>query len=219
MKSLILIPCYNTHIYIDKLLIQLRLNTDCKILVYDDGSSPALNIDLKKYGDVFFLRNEDNMGKGYIIKKALDFAKSNKFEYLVTIDGDMQHDPNEIHKFISLNKKYDFILGSRRFSYPMPIHRRLSNRITSFIISALTFKTIKDSQCGYRAYLLNSVNSKDLKENGFLLESELLLWNINKSSKVKNVNIKTIYSGSKSSINNVKDTLNFIKLIFRYVIA
>ena len=60
---------------------------------------------------------------------------------------------------------------------------------------------------------------ESLDENGFLLESELLLRNINKNSKVKNMKINTIYSGSKSSINNIRDTLNFIKLIFRYIIA
>ena len=219
MKTLILIPCYNTHTYIYKLLTQLRLHTNCDILVYDDGSSPAMNIDLKQFDGVILVRNETNMGKGYNIKKALEFSRLKKYEYLITIDGDLQHDPAEINKFISYGIDYDFVLGSRKFQNPMPFHRRISNIVTSFIISTLATKKIEDSQCGYRKYKVSAVYIENLKENGFLLESEILLRNIKKNTIIKNVKINTIYSGSKSSINNISDTFNFIKLIFRYIIA
>jgi len=219
MKTLILIPCYNTHIYIDNLLTQLRLHASNDILVIDDGSSPALSIDFNKHKSVFLVRNNNNMGKGYSIKKTLKFAKLKNYSNLVTIDGDMQHDPSEIIQFISCGENYDFVLGARKFKFPMPFHRRISNWMTSFIISSLISQNVKDSQCGYRKYKVDSINTDNLKENGFLLESEILLKNVNKTSKMKNININTIYAGSKSSINNISDTLNFIKLVFRYIIA
>ena len=45
MKSLILIPCYNTHEYLNDLISLLRSQSYNAILIIDDGSSPALNIE------------------------------------------------------------------------------------------------------------------------------------------------------------------------------
>ena len=101
----------------------------------------------------------------------------------------------------------------------MPIHRILSNTLTSFIISTLKNKKIKDSQCGFRRYKTSSINIESFNEYGYLFETELLLNNIHEKSKNENVPISTIYNDSKSSINNVGDTIKFIKVIMRYIFA
>ena len=219
MKLLILIPSYNTHIYKNKLLSILRKHTQEKILIYDDGSSPALNNDLEQYSNIIYIRNESNKGKGYVIKKGFEYAISNNYNYVVTIDGDLQHNPNEINKFILCDSNIDFVLGCRKFLFPMPMHRRISNTITSFVISLLVSKSIKDSQCGYRRYALNSITLNDLNEDGFLLESEILLKCLGNKSIIKNIGVQTIYSNSKSHINNIYDTFRFIKLIIRHIIG
>ena len=101
----------------------------------------------------------------------------------------------------------------------MPFHRKLSNVITSQILSILLSKPIKDSQCGYRRYKLSSIVSQNIEEKGYLFESEILLKTINENSTIENMPIPTIYSGSKSNINNVRDTLGFVKLIIKHIIA
>ena len=83
----------------------------------------------------------------------------------------------------------------------------------------LVSKSIKDSQCGYRRYALNSITLNDLNEDGFLLESEILLKCLGNKSIIKNIGVQTIYSNSKSHINNIYDTFRFIKLIIRHIIG
>jgi len=116
-----------------------------------------------------------------------------------------------------VNEKIDLVVGKRDFSKPMPFHRRISNKITSFIISILIRKKIKDSQCGYRKYKISSFNINSCIEKGFHFESEILLKSINRKSIIKHVNIETIYNmGNNSSIKNFSDTLKFISLIRRF---
>ena len=117
------------------------------------------------------------------------------------------------------SENVDFLLGCRKFSKPMPFSRIISNTITSKIISIFKSKTIKDSQCGYRRYRIDAIKDFTFVENGYLFESEILLNCINKNTDIKNIDIRVIYDGSPSHINKVSDSINFIKLILRYIFA
>ena len=98
----------------------------------------------------------------------------------------------------------------------MPLHRRVSNYLTSSIISFLVKNKIFDSQCGYRRYKVSLLSDQKFKEDGFQLESEILLKCIDTNTPIKHIDIPTIYNDSKSSIKNISDTFKFIKLIGRH---
>ena len=219
MKLLILIPCYNTHKYLNDLISLLKSQTHNKIMVVDDGSSPPLNTEDFEDNHLILIRNNINRGKGYSLKLGFKYALENDYTHVVTLDGDMQHDPMAINKFINPNKNIDFLLGHRTFSKPMPCSRIISNTITSKIISILKSKTINDSQCGYRRYKIKTIKKFIFVENGYLFESEILLNCINKNTDIKNIDIRVIYNDSPSHINKVRDSINFIKLILRYIFA
>jgi len=219
MKLLILIPCYNTHKYLNDLIPLLRSQTHNKIMIVDDGSSPSVNIENFEDNDLILIRNNINKGKGYSLKIGFKYAAENDYTHVITLDGDMQHDPMEINKFINADQSIDFLLGYRKFAKPMPLSRIISNTITSKIISILKTKTIYDSQCGYRRYKINTIKNLTFIENGYLFESEILLNCINKNINIENINIRVIYDSSPSHINKVNDSLNFIRLITRYIFA
>ena len=101
------------------------------------------------------------------------------------MDADFQHDPKLLDSFMKINEEISIILGRRDFSKTMPIHRRLSNKMTSFIISYICGKRILDSQCGYRRYKINMIKNLTFLENGYLFESEILLNCVN-----RNINIE-----------------------------
>ena len=131
MKSLILIPCYNTHKYLNDLISLLKSQTHNKIIVVDDGSSPPLNTEDFEDNHLILIRNNINRGKGYSLKLGFKYALENDYTHVITLDGDMQHDPMAINKFINPDKNIDFLLGYRKFSKPMPFSRIISNTITS----------------------------------------------------------------------------------------
>ena len=215
---MILIPCYNTHKYINDLISQIRLYTNKDILVFDDGSSPSIKLD-SEYDNIHILRSELNKGKGKSLIDGFKYAKNKEYTHVITMDGDLQHSPDDVDKFINAPSNFDFVLGSRQFKKPMPLHRMLSNYITSFIVSIFVNAKIMDSQCGFRRYKIDSLNLTKIDNPGYLYETEILLDNSLNSENCKNINIKTIYSDSISNINNIRDTFRFINVLVRHIIA
>ena len=215
MNTLIVIPAFNSQKSINILIDKISKITDNDILIYDDGSIPELIIDESSSNMLKILRNKTNKGKGYTLKESFNYALINNYTHILTIDSDMQHDPSLISKFLKIEPNILLVIGRRYFTKPMPLHRRLSNHLTSSIISFLVKNRISDSQCGYRRYKISLLSDKEFKENGFQFESEILLKCINKNSSIEHINIPTIYNDSKSSIKSMPDTLKFIKLIGR----
>jgi glycosyltransferase involved in cell wall biosynthesis len=190
-----------------------------RILIVDDGSEPPLNLPSHSSLDIQLTRHEENLGKGAALKSGFQyFFAENGVDLIVTLDADLQHPPEKIAEFIQAyrEEKGELIIGYRhRKPIVMPLSRILSNTLTSLIISAMTGQLVRDSQCGFRLLEKNAIDDIILKEVGFHLESELLILAGRKGVRFGFVKIPTIYQQEKSSINNVRDTLNFIQLIIR----
>ena len=182
------------------------------IIVVDDGSEVPISLKINK---VEVLRNDKNKGKGYSLVRAFKHAQENKFTSAITLDGDGQHDPNILNSFLKINNDIDIVIGNRDFRKPMPFHRILSNRITSFLLSLRSKNIILDSQCGYRKYNLDSLKFFTFKETGFHFESEVLIKVLSNGGTIDHIKIPTIYNNSKSYINKYSDTWKFIKLYIK----
>jgi hypothetical protein len=99
----------------------------------------------------------------------------------------------------------------------MPLDRRLSNTLTSFIFSLLSGQKILDAQCGFRLYSLDFIKSLRLKTEYFDTENELLLIAIKRKKRIGWVEIPAIYKGEISHIHHFGDTLRFIILVIKYI--
>jgi hypothetical protein len=110
------------------------------------------------------------------------------------------------------------IVGSRKKNpRVMPVHRIISNTLTSLIISALIGQFVRDSQCGFRLYDREVIENVKLSENRFHLESEMLIKCGWQKYKISYIPFPTIYNEAPSAIRNFSDTINFITLIFRMI--
>ena len=206
-----IIPILNPNEKFNNFLIEVKKNIK-NIIVIDDGSIHPVSIDLK---NVRVIRNKVNRGKGYSLRKAFEYAMEKNFSSAITIDGDGQHEPRNIKQFLLFDNNIDIVIGKREFKYPMPLHRRFSNTITSFILSVRTSRKILDSQCGYRKYNLLSVDNYNYHEKGFHFESEVLIKILSNGGILDHTPVSTIYNNSKSYINNFSDTIKFISLLIK----
>ncbi|MBC8257182.1 MAG: glycosyltransferase family 2 protein [Candidatus Marinimicrobia bacterium] len=214
MNLSIIIPAYNPPTTFSSLIKSINKITPNAIIIIDDGSTPKINIE---HSSVVVLRNTQNKGKGYSLIKGFKYAEKEGYTHAITIDADSQHDPESIISFLEFDKNISLVLGTRNFTTDMPIHRRISNTLTSYIISFLCGQTVIDSQCGYRRYILKDVCSESFKEKGFQFESEVLIKLLRNNCTHENLEIPTIYSNENSSINNINDTFKFIRLILRNI--
>jgi len=218
----ILIPAYNAESSLAKLIESiLRHTADFKpekIVVVDDGSTDATLKTARSF-PVELIALPENRGKGAALKEGYTyFLKQCRSDYLITLDADLQHPPENIADFLKTAKKHNspVIIGQRNFTPPvMPLMRVLSNTLTSQIISGLTGLKIPDSQCGYRMIRRDILTRLELRENGFQLESEFFFRCKELNVRIDYCPIPTIYNDYGSSMHHVQDTLKFIQLMGR----
>lgn len=225
-RSGIIIPIYNSDLYLKELLnqvkkIQRELSShQLNVAVVDDGSSPPIAHQNIPGFEVEWIRHAQNKGKGGALKTGFDYFLAQDVDPIITMDGDLQHPPEFIPEFL---QKYqmgncDVVVGSRKKNPKiMPFHRIISNTLTSLIISALIRQWVPDSQCGYRLYSREVIETIQPRESRFHLESEMLIKCGWKHFKIGCINIPTIYNQAPSAISNFSDTMNFIILILRLV--
>ena len=215
MNPVIIIPAYNppkNFLFLIEKILELYT---FKIIIVDDGSNKSISI---KNINVKILVNSQNYGKGYSLVRAFNYASEQGFTHALTLDADFQHDPKYISEMIEIKKSVDIVIGARKFNSKMPYHRKISNLLTSYIISYFTNTKVIDSQSGYRRYRLNSIINYNYIERGFQFETEVLLKVLSKKqSSLSHIQISTIYNSNKSHINNIKDTVKFIRLIIRFI--
>ena len=93
-QSLVLIPCYNEEITIASMVIKSSKYVD-KVVVIDDGSTDETGPIAERVGAII-LSHGKNKGKSQAILTGFQYALDHGYDYIITIDGDGQHNPDEI---------------------------------------------------------------------------------------------------------------------------
>jgi len=218
VKTCILIPTYNEEKSIRELVKQIkRKNLD--ILVVDDGSKDRTSEIALSCGAIV-LENKVNLGKGTSLRKGFGYFLNTDYDVIITMDGDGQHNPDDIDKFIEKfsNSNAGIIIGNRMLEPKnMPFIRWLTNKLMSLLISKYCKQNIPDTQCGYRLIKKEVLKKIKLQSHNFEIESELLIEASRMGFKIDSIPITVIYQNHKSRINPFIDTLRFIKFILRKI--
>lgn len=130
------------------------------------------------------------------------------------MDGDGQHSPESIPLLLNKIEKFDIVIGNRLDNLSsMPIQRRLSNKLTSFLLSKKLGIKISDSQSGFRIYKQEVLIRTKTLFSGFEAESEILVKAVRNGFKVGFINIPTIYGDEKSKMKPIQAIKGFIKVM------
>jgi len=218
MNCLIIIPTYNEEKTISKIIDTMK-KTNYNFLVINDGSTD------RTWNILFYLNKNNkwsgypNHGKGFAIKRGIEIAINRGYDYILIYDADNQFDINDISQFelaLKIHPDAKIIIGNRLHNpIGMPFIRLLTNKLMSFIIGWLINQKIEDSQCGFKL-IHKSVFDLNLVSDRFDFESELLLKAGKAKMKIINTSINCIYFKDRiSKINPIKDTIKFIKLLWR----
>ncbi len=211
----VLIPAYNASQTLPELIQRIKKALpQSSVIVVNDGSQDDSGNLARKAGATV-LEHKVNQGKGEALRSGFDFVVQNGLDYVITIDADLQHRPEELRLFTEeiKNNPFDFIVGTRDFSFRnMPFDRVVTNFVSSVVLTLLSGQTIKDSQSGYRLISCKILREIKLKCRKYDLESEILIKAGRKGFKIGAVPIATVYEGSRSFINPVVDTGRFIKI-------
>lgn len=183
------------------------------ITVVNDGSTDNTT-EIDFHENVTILSHPYSMGNGAAIKTG---ARHSKSDYLIFMDADGQHNPDEIQNFIDyLDQGFDMVVGARDKSGQAGIFRSIANSAYNRIASYMTGHKIKDLTSGYRA-----VNAKKFKRflyllpNGFSYPTTSTMAFFRNGFSIKYIPIKVRQREGSSHISIFKDGLKFLTIILK----
>jgi glycosyltransferase involved in cell wall biosynthesis len=217
-KVAAVIPAYNEEKHIGDVVRRTRQQLD-DVLVVDDGSVDATAERAREAGAEVFV-HQQNRGKGETIKTGLRHWLERQADFVIILDADGQHRPEEIDRFVTAALSAEapkLVLGTRMNDLAsMPRVRRFVNRWMSNQISALCGQRIPDTQCGFRLIHRQLIPELLGGSERFDYETEMLIIASRKGFRIESVPVSTVYSDEVSSIHPVRDTIRFFKLMRRY---
>ncbi len=214
MKILAIVPAKDEEKHIVA-VVRGILEQGLPVVVVDDGSTDKTSQEAKQAGAIV-LRNETSRGVGHARNMGCQYALSNDYDAIITLDGDGQHNPEEIPLF--LNREADIVLGCRMNDLEaMPYIRQLSNRLTSWAFSYFTGYKLQDTQCGFKLIRREVLNAVSLNENGFLWDTECLIKAVKNGFTIEEVPIQTIYidRGNSHQKHFFSGIVPFINLLLK----
>ncbi len=211
------IPAYGEEKHIGDVVRRTRQQLD-HVLVVDDGSNDQTAARAREAGAEVIVHPQ-NRGKGEAIKTGLRHWLDRQFTYVVILDADGQHLPEEIDRFVNVALASDaqLFVGTRMNDLSgMPPLRRIVNRYMSKRISRTCGQKIPDTQCGFRMLHRQLIPDVLGGANRFDYETEMLIFASRKGYRIESVPISTVYCDEVSSIHPIRDTIRFFKLMRRY---
>jgi glycosyltransferase involved in cell wall biosynthesis len=211
------IPAYHEEKHVADVARRTLQQLD-HVLVIDDGSADGTATTARSAGAQVIVHPQ-NLGKGESIKTGLRHWLDRNISYVLVLDADGQHLPEEIARFLEAasTTRAELLVGTRMSDVrEMPLVRRLVNRYMSNKISRLCGQPIPDTQCGFRMVHRSLIPDLLGGAERFDYETEMLIVASRKGCRVESVPITTVYSDEVSSIHPVRDTVRFFKLIRRY---
>lgn len=200
MRVLIAIPTYNEEKYVLRVLKRVRQFAD-QVLVIDDGSTDSTPCLLPRE-PVEVIRHATNRGYGRSLQDAFRWACVDRFDWVITMDCDEQHEPEAIPSFMEQIRTdaFDVISGSRYLSHdpadadsPPPARRAINRAITAEINERLGLR-ITDAFCGFKAYRTCAVSCLPYDVDGYEFPMQFWVQAVASRLRLTELPVRLIYN-------------------------
>lgn len=223
IKYSVIIPAHNEANNLNELVRRLHLvlketNKPFEIIIVNDNStdkSGELLEKLKKnYPELRPIHRHTMPGVGYAQREGF---KNVRGDFIITLDGDLSHNPYEIPKFIEALKGYDMVCGSRYVNEgkaSMCLSRKLISGSFNFVFRTIIGIPIKDFTSGFRLYKKEIIDRiMPLRSKGFGIYIEIPLKAYLEGFKITEVPITYhVRSKGKSNLNYLKQGPEYMKI-------
>lgn len=224
----IIVPAYNEEALIVSTLEGLKTYFSThperyEIIVVDDGSQDKTATCAEEWRktngvDLHLLVNEKNMGKGFSIQRGVLESRGS---YIIFIDADLPYELDAIGGFLSaLRSGYDLAIGSRVLPGSqvkgVPILRYISGQIFSWMVQAVLFQGLPDTQCGFKSF--RSAAAKEifrrLTISGFGFDVEMLFVARKLKLAIQPVAVRMIDHRHRSRVRLILDSFKMFANLF-----
>lgn len=191
----VIVPAYQAAATIRGVIARIRSTVPAAdVLIVDDGSTDATGA---AAGHVA-IAHPRNMGKGAALRDGIQQAIARGAAFLVTIDADGQHPPEEIPRLLEPLERgrADLVLGARKRDGVMPISRRVTNWLSATLASRIGRQPVRDAQTGFRAFTRTLAQRIQPLGDRYEYEAHFLLDAMRMGFRVASVEVPTIYGPS-----------------------
>ena len=199
MELIIIIPTFNEKNNIGVLLEKIfKLSDNIKIVIVDDSPDQGIKEIISKYKNIHYIHRDKKSGRGSAVIRGMNFALENfSSRYLIEMDADLSHDPNEIINNVNffLNENIDLLISSRYLKKSKIINWPPERKLLSFFANNLAKYILKvpinDYTNGFRIY--SNKAAKHVIANcgkvgdGFIILSEILVQLYYNNFKIKEI--------------------------------
>ena len=216
------IPCYNEEVAIGSLVLRAFRYAD-KVVVLDDGSTDKTS-EIARLAGADVLVHGFNLGKGAALRDLFNYAKQCDVDIVVILDGDGQHNPDDIPKLVKplLLDEADIVNGSRYLngkSKNTPRYRRFGQVfLDTFTRLGLgEDMAVTDTQSGFRAFSAKTIPCFKFGTNELAIDSEMLLDAANAKLRIKEVDVGVRYDVGRSSKHPLSHGLQVVMGVLRNI--
>lgn len=181
LKVVAAIPCFNTESSVRRVVAGAKAYVD-HVIVVDDGSWDGTGREAIASG-ASVKRHSRNKGYGSAIRSCFLAARELHADVLVTIDGDGQHDPEEIPRVLApiLEGRAELVIGSRFLQNgktpaqnSIPRYRGFGISVITTLFNIVSRTKVSDSQSGFRAYNKRILETIGPSTSGMSVSIEIL---------------------------------------------
>ncbi len=227
MKTIVVIPTYNESENIQSIINTiLNVKEDMHILIVDDNSPDGTSQIVKnimEYDErIHLITRAGKMGLGTAYCEGFQWALDKEFDFIMEMDADFSHNPEEIPNFLKEIENNDLVIGSRYICgvnvVNWPLRRLVLSYGANLYTQIITGLPIKDATGGFkcfRAEALRLIDLNTIKTNGygFQIEMNYRLWKL--GARIKELPIIFIDRRSGVSKMNKKIIWEAIFLVWK----
>jgi dolichol-phosphate mannosyltransferase len=211
MRFLVSIPVFNEAATVRQVLDRVRQHTS-DILVIDDGSTDATPALLARETDIARIRHGHNLGYGQSLIDAFRFAVSRRYDWLITMDCDEQHEPSQIETFVAeaARDDADIISGSRYLreidaKIAIPPDRLAINQDVTDLLNDTLAMGITDAFCGFKAYRVDILPLLNITVPGYGMPMQLWVQAARLGLRIREVPVSLIYKDHRRQFGGELD--------------
>jgi glycosyltransferase involved in cell wall biosynthesis len=212
----IIVPAFNEEQAIGQVVRGLRhRHPEAEIIVVDDGSRDRTS-EFAAGAGALVLRHGQNRGYGASLKTGLRHATR---EFVVFVDGDGQHDPDDVARIVRELGAADMVVGVRTGQWKTPWTRRPGKLVLSLVARMLMGRSVPDVNSGLRGFrkdvLLRYLH---LMPDGFSFSTTTTFAFLKANRAVAYVPIQVRRREGESTVSQLRDGLRAVHLMLHLIV-
>jgi glycosyltransferase involved in cell wall biosynthesis len=214
LQVCVIIPTYNNQGTLAAIITDVLAYAD-QVIVVNDGSTDDTQAIIQSFPQIKSVSYTQNVGKGWALRKAFEFAVEQGYQYAITIDSDGQHFASDLPAFIErLEQEPDsLIIGSRNMEQSsVPGKSSFGHKFSNFWFWVETGIKCPDTQSGYRLYPIHLLKNTKYITRKYEFEIEVIVRAAWKGIKIDWVPVTVYYAPKETRISHFRPFQDFSRI-------